>query len=129
MIAQDAPPLSPDDLSSAENQALLAALLSCRRSRENRWKSGWPSCLNCWRARAQAMVVEVRKRPSLTDEKLVKDLGDSVLRLRERNLKRQVQQLEFLIRESAEAEDRDESRRLHELMTGTRRKSAIFRSY
>ena len=59
---------------------------------------------------------EVRQRPPLTDEKLIKDLGDSLLRLRERNLKRQVQQLEFLIRESTEAEDRDESRRLHELM-------------
>ena len=68
------------------------------------------------RAGGHAAVSQVRRRPPLTDEKLVKDLGDSLLRIRERNLKRQVQQLEFLIRESTEAEDRDESRRLHELM-------------
>jgi DNA primase len=114
MIAHQAPPLSPDDLSSAENQALLEALLSAPpqpgRPVEERLAElpGWLS------ASAETMVKEVRRRPPLTDEKLVKDLGDSLLRIRERNLKRQVQQLEFLIRESTEA---DESRRLHELMT------------
>ena len=118
MIAQDAPPLSPDDLSSAENQALLAALLSWPPQPGKPVEERLAELPELLAAPAQAMVVEVRKRPSLTDEKLVKDLGDSVLRLRERNLKRQVQQLEFLIRESTEAEDRDESRRLHELMSG-----------
>jgi DNA primase len=117
MIGQQAPPLSTDDLSRAENQALLANLLALPP------QSGLPAeerlaeLPDMLQAPAQAMVKEVRGRPSLTDEKLVKDLGDSLLRLRERNLKRQVQQLEFLIRESTEAEDRDELRRLHELMT------------
>jgi len=56
-------------------------------------------------------------RPPLTDEKLIKDLGDSLLRIRERNLKRQVQQIEFLIRDTTAVEDREEIRRLRELMT------------
>jgi DNA primase len=117
MIRQQAPPLSPEDLGSTENQALLTALLAlpseAGRPVEERL-SELPEPLV---ATTQSMVAEVRMRPPLTDEKLIKDLGDQLLRIRERNLKRQVQQLEFMMREGTEAEDRDESRRLHELMT------------
>lgn len=118
MIGQQAPPLSPEDLNSAPNQALLAGLMglpvsySLEASAEDRLAE----LSEPLRAGGQAAVNQVRMRPPLTDEKLIKDLGDSLLRIRERNLKRQVQQLEFLIRESTEAEDREESRRLHELM-------------
>jgi len=117
MIGQQAPPLSADDLSSAENQAILSALLTAtsvgeEASVEDRL-SGLPEPLL---TRARAAVAEVLLRPPLTDEKITKDLGDSLLRVRERNLKRQIQQLEFLIRESAEVDDREETRRLHELM-------------
>jgi hypothetical protein len=118
MISQQAPPLGPDDLSSAENRALLEAVLAQPGKMggdvgpEDRL-ADLPEPL---RAGGQAAANQVRLRPPLTDEKLIKDLGDSLLRIRERNLKRQVQQLEFLIRESSEAEDRDESRRLHEVM-------------
>ena len=118
MIGQQAPPLGPDDLTSAMNQTLLAALLAQmpappELSLEERL-SGLAEPLH---AQALAAVTEVRMRPSLTDEKLIKDLGDSLLRIRERNLKRQVQQLEFLIRDTTAAEDREEIRRLQELMT------------
>ncbi len=118
MIAQQAPPLSPDDLTSAENQALLAVVLalSPREAVELSAEERLAQLAEPLRAGAQAALNEVRTRPSLTDEKLIKDLGDSLLRLRERNLKKQVQQLEFLIRESTEMAEREESRRLHELM-------------
>jgi DNA primase len=117
MIGQQAPPLSPDDLSRAENQALLATLLALPPQPGLPAEERLAELPDMLQAPAQAMIKEVRGRPPLTDEKLIKDLGDSLLRIRERNLKRQVQQLEFLIRESTEAEDRDELRRLHELMT------------
>ena len=118
MIAQQAPPLSLDDLSGAENQALLASVLALApgQTADMSIDVRLAELAEPLRAGAQAALREVTKRPALTDEKLVKDLGDSLLRLRERNLKKQVQQLEFLIRESTEADDRDESRRLHELM-------------
>ena len=61
----------------------------------------------------------MRRRPPLTDEKLIKDLGDSLLRLRERNLRRQIQQVETLIQEQRGYRARDanpEARQLHELM-------------
>lgn len=117
MIAQQAPPLGPDDLSSAANQALLGALLALPPQAGRPVEERLAQLPEPLVGPAQAMVAEVRGRPPLTDEKLIKDLGDSLLRIRERNLKRQVQQLEFLIRESTEADDRDESRRLHEVMT------------
>jgi DNA primase len=117
MIGQQAPPLSPDDFSSAQNQALFSALLSLPAEAGRRLEERLAELSEPLTAPAQSMVGEVRGRPSLTDEKLIKDLGDQLLRIRERNLKRQVQQLEFLLRESTDAEDRDESRRLHELMT------------
>ena len=120
MIGQQAPPLGPDDLSSALNQALLAALLALppvpRPRHDARGpveRAGRAAVERGRRPRSR----EVRVRPPLTDEKLIKDLGDSLLRIRERNLKRQVQQLEFLIRETTTADDREETRRLHELMT------------
>lgn len=117
MIGQQAPPLSPEDLSSAENQALLGMLLSLPSQANRPVEERLAELPEPLVVPAQAMVAEVRRRPPLTDEKLIKDLGDSLLRIRERNLKRQVQQLEFLIRESTEADDREESRRLHELVT------------
>lgn len=117
MIGQQAPPLSAEDLSSAENQALLATLLDFPAQAGRPVEERLAELPEPLTGSAQAMVAEVRGRPPLTDEKLIKDLGDSLLRIRERNLKRQVQQLEFLIRERAEAEDREESRRLHELVT------------
>jgi uncharacterized membrane protein len=58
----------------------------------------------------------VQRKPPLTDEKLIKDLGDSLLRLRERNLRRQVQQVETLIRESEENGEKEQARQLHERM-------------
>ena len=118
MIGQQAPPLGPDDLSSALNQALLAALLAQMPvPPDMELEERLSELAEPLHTRAQAAVAEVRKRPPLTDEKLIKDLGDSLLRIRERNLKRQVQQLEFLIRDTTAADDREEIRRLRELMT------------
>ncbi len=118
MIGQQAPPLSMDDMSGAENQALLALVMALPASQgEASVEDRMRDLEEPLSSRARAAVAEVQKRPSLTDEKLIKDLGDSVLRIRERNVRRQVQQLELLMRESTEAEDRDETRRLHELMT------------
>lgn len=118
MIGQQAPPLSVDDLSGAENQALLAMVMALPASQGDASVDDRMRDLEePLSSRARAAVAEVQKRPSLTDEKLIKDLGDSLLRIRERNLRRQVQQLDLLIRENTAADDRDEMRRLQELMT------------
>ncbi len=118
MIGQQAPPLSMDDMSGAENQALLALVMALPTSQGEAGVEDRVRDLDePLAARARAAVAEVQKRPPLTDEKLIKDLGDSLLRIRERNVWRQVQQLELLMRESTEVDDRDETRRLHELMT------------
>lgn len=121
MIAQQAPPLSPDDLSTAENQALLAAVLalSPRDAAEVSIEDRLAGLAEPLRPGAQAVVKQTRLRPALTDEKLIKDLGDSLLRIRERKLKGQVDQLKYLISESTEAQDRDAELRLREVM-GTR---------
>ncbi len=42
-------------------------------------------------------MAEARRKPPLPDEQMIKDLGDSLLRLREYNLRRQMEQIEFLI--------------------------------
>ena len=99
MISQQAPPLSPEDLSSAENQALLTAVMSlpAKPRGDATVEERLAGLAEPLRAGGKAAVEQVRLRPPLTDEKLIKDLGDSLLRTRERNLKRQVQQLEFLL--------------------------------
>jgi hypothetical protein len=56
-------------------------------------------------------------KPALTDDKLLKDLGDSLLRLRERNLRLQINQLKFLALESDQSGEREQARQYYELKT------------
>jgi predicted component of type VI protein secretion system len=62
------------------------------------------------------MIEQVRRSPTLTDERLLKDLGDSLLRLRARNLYEQISQLEYLILESEQTGAREQLRQYQELM-------------
>lgn len=119
MIGQQAPPLGPDDFSNAENRALLSEILALapgtgEEGVEQRI-ADLPEVL--WE-RSRAILAEVRRRPPLTDEKLIKDLGDSLLRLRQRNLRQQIQQIQFLYLESEQAGSGDETRQYHDLVLG-----------
>ncbi len=96
MIGLQAPPLGPDDFANAENRALLSELLALgpadgEATVEDRITE-LPDVL--WEC-SQRIVAEVQRQPLLTDEKLIKDLGDSLLLLRESSLRRQVQQVEY----------------------------------
>lgn len=118
MISNQAPPLSPDDFSREDNRALLAELQALSpetfsETAEDRLAE-LPEVL--WE-RGRYLLGQVQDKPLLTDEKLLKDLGDSLLRLRERRLVEQVQQMRFLILENQEGGSSDEARTLGELMT------------
>jgi DNA primase len=121
MIGQQTPPLGPEDFASAESRALLAELQVTPTpgedlSPEDRLAE-LPSPLAEY---ARNLVTDVLGKPSLPDEKLTKDLVDSLLRLRERNLGAQIQNVKSLIQESERAgapDDREGARQLHELMT------------
>ena len=121
MIGQQTPPLGPEDFASAESRALLAELQVTPApgedlSPEDRLAE-LPSPLA---EHARSLVAEVLGKPPLPDEKLTKDLVDSLLRLRERNLGAQIQNVKSLIQESERAgapDDREGARQLHELMT------------
>jgi DNA primase len=125
MIGQQTAPLGPDDFSRAENRALLAALqdetLASDEFGPEERLAGLPDVIQ---EQGRAVVGEAQRKPSLPDEKLIKDLGDSLLRLRERNLRSQIEQVKAMIQESDEAgapagEDADnrlQARQLHELM-------------
>ncbi len=117
MIGQQAPPLGPEDFTHAENRALLVEILALAPAVD---EGGLPNQIAelpgiLWE-RAQVILAEVQRRPSLTDEKLIKDLGDSLLRLRQRNLNLQIRQIQFLYLESEHAANRDETRRYHDLV-------------
>jgi len=118
MIGQHAPPLSPEDFAAAENRALLDELTAMPQTIRDATPEDRLVTLPepLW-DRARVAVAEVQRRPPLTDEKLIKDLGDSLLRLRERNLRRQVQQVEALIRENEASGEKEQARQLHERMT------------
>ena len=121
MIGQQTPPLGPEDFASAESRALLAELQVTPApgedlSPEDRLAE-LPSPLA---EHARSLVADVLGKPPLPDEKLTKDLVDSLLRLRERNLGAQIQNVKSLIQESERAgapDDREGARQLHELMT------------
>ena len=120
MIGQQTPPLEPEDFASAESRALLAELQVTPTpgedlSPEDRL-AALPSLLG---EHARGMAAEVLGKPPLPDEKLIKDLGDSLLRLRERNLGTQIQYVKSLIQENERTgapNDREGARQLHELM-------------
>ena len=120
MIGQQAPPLGSEDFSSAESRALLAVLQGAHPLTEDDNPDDRLNDLpEELRAHARAMIAGVLGKPSLPDEKLTKDLGDSLLRLRERNLGTQIRQVAALIQEGEDAKSpdgRDEARLLHELM-------------
>jgi DNA primase len=118
MIEQQAPPLCADDFSDAENRAILIALQNApvtEDAEEDRdsLPSGMPDVL---RGRSRTVIERVQRNPTLTDDKLLKDLGDSLLRLRARNLFEQISQLEYLISESEQSGAHEQLRQYQELM-------------
>ncbi len=117
MIDQQIPPLGPDDFLGTESRALLVELLALAPGSDE-WlvEERIAALAEPLQEYGRHIVAEVQRRPPLTDEKLIKDLGDSLLRLRERNLRRQVQQVEFLILENEQSGARERARELHELM-------------
>jgi hypothetical protein len=105
MIGQQGPPLEPDDFNSTENRALLMALQGAGSALEEVGPEDRLADLpEVLRNPGRAIVAEVQRKPPLTDERLLKDLGDSLLRLRLRHLSEQIRQLEALVRESQEAD-------------------------
>ena len=117
MSDQNAPPLSEDDFTSEENRTILAALQASLSSGEDwapeRVLEALPEVLH---PLCQALAERARQGPPLTEEKLAKDAGDSLLRLRARNLSQRVGQLQFLIRDGEETGAREQLREYHELM-------------
>jgi hypothetical protein len=118
MIDQQAPPLCADDFVHAESRAILIALQSLPSVEDTEGDQepmldGMPDVLL---ERCRAMIEQARRNPTLTDERLLKDLGDSLLRLRARNLYEQINQLEYLIMESEQTGAREQLRQYQELM-------------
>jgi hypothetical protein len=62
------------------------------------------------------LLARIEQQATLSDEKLLKEIGDALLRLRERNLGQHIRQLEYLILECADSGAVEESRRYHEIM-------------
>ncbi len=120
MIGQQTPQLGPDDFASAESRALLAELQVTPTSGEDMSPEDRLAELPPPLAEiARSLVAAVLGKPPLPDEKLTKDLVDSLLRLRERNLGAQIQRVKALIQENERTEapdDREGARQLHELM-------------
>jgi DNA primase len=117
MIGHQAAPLSSDDFTAAEGRAVLATLLAmpapAAAQASDDVLAFVPEALHEY---CRAVLAQAQRQPTLSDEKLIKDLGDSLLRLRERNLRRQVDQLSYLIRETEEGGESQQLRAYRELM-------------
>jgi len=118
MIEQQAPPLCADDFASAESRAILAALQIAPSAEDAEGDQDLvpPGIPDFLQERCRAVIEQARRNPTLTDEKLLKDLGNSLLRLRARNLYEQISQLEYLILESEQTGAREQLRQYQELM-------------
>jgi DNA primase len=119
LIELSVPPLSPEDLDDAGNRAVLATLQNHLPAAAE-WEPGdllgvMPPALAGY---CRRLLEQAQRRPSLTDDRLLKDLVDLVLRLRQDGLYRQVSQIRYLIQELEESSSLDEARRYRELMPG-----------
>ena len=116
MIWQHAPPLAGEDFADAENRAILAALQAAPLTIES-WTVEDALTLvgSALADRWRAALAQVQRNTTLADERLLKDLGDTLLRLRERNLRQQINQLKFLALESAQSGEREQARQYDEL--------------
>ncbi len=103
LIGCQAAPLGPEDFSRSEHQALLTTLQALPQAGELESEERLASLPAVLQPQARTIFSEAAARPPLTEEKLLKDLGDSVLRLRLLLLSAQLRQLEALQRESQEA--------------------------
>ncbi len=105
LIGESVPPLSPEDFAKAENRVILIALQQASADPEEdsvveTMVKDLPAVL---RERCLAVLEEARRNPPLADDKLVKDMADSLLRLRAQAVEQQIAQVHFMIKESQEA--------------------------
>jgi DNA primase len=103
LIGEHVPPLSPEDFAGAENRAILVTLQASVPSEED-WTieailGDLPEML---RERCQTILEQAARNPTLTDEKLTKDMGDSLLRLRAQAIEQQITQIRFIMKDSQE---------------------------
>jgi DNA primase len=94
-------PLAAEDFATGENRAILAALQTAGAGLDQ-VLDALPGSLQ---DRSQGLADRIRRGPALTDDRLAKELGDAVLRLRERNLDQRMRRLQFVILESETAGD------------------------
>jgi DNA primase len=97
LIAAQATPLGPEDFARADHQAIIVALQSMPAPQTWEERGAWLGLPSPLQERAAIMVEGASRQPPLVDEKLIKDLGDCMLRLRERHLRLQLRQIQALL--------------------------------
>ena len=128
LIEGNVAPLNVDDFSRGENRAIFGAIqevLTARSGGEPAVPTPEDAFLDVMldrvpqelHERTLTMLERAQHGLALTDEKLVKDVGDVLLRLREKDLDRNISQLQFLFKESYEAGVVEQSRVYHDLVT------------
>jgi DNA primase len=117
MIKEHTPPLGPDDFFEPANRAVMSLL---QQSTFVGDASELESLLEASDPTVQALcrwlLVHSQGQPPLSDEKLVKELGDSLIRLRERNLQQRIRQIEHLMLDCEQTGATGERRQYQELM-------------
>lgn len=118
LIELRVPPFNPEDFADTENRAvamLLQANLSVIATYgPDEIVAAMPEAIS---QRCRRLLEQAQGRPALTDERLLKDMGDLILRLRKDSLHQQVGQLRYLVNELEESGSRDQLRPYQELMT------------
>jgi DNA primase len=117
MVGQHTPPLGPEDFFEPANRAAASVLqestlLGDTADPESLLAEMDPAV----QARCRAMLAHARRQPSLSDERLLKELGDALIRLRERNLRERIRQIEGLLRDCEQTGATGERRHYQEVM-------------
>jgi DNA primase len=117
MISYHTPPVGPEDFFEPANRVAASVLQESTLLGD---AADPESLLAAMDAAVQEHCRVVRahaqRRPSLSDEKLLKELGDSLIRLRERNLRQRIRQIEHLVLDSEQTGATGERRHYQEVM-------------
>ncbi len=117
MIGQHTPPLGPEDFTAPENKAAVSVLQASTLMTDGSDPDALLAAMDAEvQAHCRTILAHARRQPVLSDEKLLKEMGDSLLRLRERNLRQRIRQIEHLLLDCEETGATVERRHYQEVM-------------
>jgi len=117
MIEHQIAPMGPEDFAEAQNREIVSTLYTAALA-PDKWYTEQVLAImqEPLQPHCEALLGYSERQAHLSDERLVKEMGDALIRLRDRNLRQRIRQLGYLIVDCEQSGDIDERRQHQENM-------------